>query len=178
MSHTEEKPSLKARHRHELAELLGIFIYLAVFFLVFAWYRNLLLAKVHLPLESYWTPLIEALIMAKVIMILQIVGVGRKLEDGPLVVPTLAKTFLFGIGVFIFAALEAGVRGLIHHEGFGGGIRAVLGEGSDELLSRALVKCCALVPYFAFSEAGRVLGEGRLRGMFFKRGPSARGARP
>jgi hypothetical protein len=42
----------------------------------------------------------------------------------------------------------------------------IMSAGRDELLARTLVLLVAFVPFFAFGEIGRVLGEGRLSQLF------------
>ena len=43
------------------------------------------------------------------------------------------------------------------------------GRGPNELLANVLVMFVAFIPFFAFKELGRVLGEGRVWELFFRR---------
>jgi hypothetical protein len=72
-------------------------IYLALVFAAFTHYRRLILADVGLVYTNYGVALIEALILAKVIMIGDVLRLGRMLENKPLILPTLIKTVVFTI---------------------------------------------------------------------------------
>jgi hypothetical protein len=41
--------------------------------------------------------------------------------------------------------------------------------GKDELLARCMIMFVAFIPFFAFEELERVLGEGKLSKLFFRR---------
>ena len=56
--------------------------------MAFLWYRRLILAEYHVSYTHYWFPLIEAAVLAKVIMVGDILGLGRGLEHKPLILPT------------------------------------------------------------------------------------------
>ena len=86
-------------------------IYLALVFAAFTHYRRLILADVGLVYTNYGVALIEALIFAKVIMIGDVLRLGRMLENKPLILPTLIKTVLFTIFVGLFTLLEHAVQG-------------------------------------------------------------------
>lgn len=159
---------LKARIVEEITSYLITFAYLAVFFAVFAWHRRLILEEQQVPITDYWVPIIEAAVLAKVILIVDLLRVSRQFEMKPLIVPTLYKSALFGVAIAIFLVLEQTVRGLFQHHGLMGGINAIFGEGRYEVLSRCLVKFFALIPFFAFREIGRAMGPGSLTAMFLK----------
>lgn len=173
MNDVEMKPGgWKAKVTHEMVEYLTNFVYLACFFAAFAWYRRLILAARGDPILDYGVPIIEAAVLAKVIMILGMLRLGRRLEDKPLIVPTLYKTLVFSLWIAVFGILEHMIRGLIHGRGLTGGIVELATNGRDELLARCLMKFLALIPFFAFREVGRVLGEGKLRSLFWRSGAS------
>ena len=86
---------------------------------------------------------------------------GRGHEDKPLIISVLWKAFLFGLLVAAFHILEESVKRLAFHERISMRI--------DEMLIRNLVVFCFLIPFFAFWELQRVLGEGWLFDLFFRR---------
>ena len=53
------------------------FIYLAAFFGILAWYRRLILAEYDIPYLQYGVALLEAFILAKIIMVADWVGLGQ-----------------------------------------------------------------------------------------------------
>ena len=172
MNDVHTKPARwKQKIVHELIEYWINFAYLAFFLVAFTWYRRLILAEYHVQYTNYWFPLIEAAILAKVIMVGDILGLGRGLEHKPLILPTLSRTVVFSVWVGLFSLLEATVRGLLHRKGLLGGFEEIASRGWDEWLAGCLVTFVAFIPFFAFKELERVMGEGTLRALFWRQVP-------
>ncbi len=169
---TKEKAAWKHRLAHEMLKYWGNFLYLAFFFGAFTWYRRLILAEYRISYLHYSVAIFEALIMAKVILVGDALRLGRKFEDRPLILPALHKAVVFSLFVGLFAVLEHTIEGLLHGKGIAAGIHEILHEGKDELLARCLLTFFAFIPFFAFKEIGRVMGEGKLLQMFFRRAVS------
>ncbi len=179
MDHADEKRTgWKPRVTREITEYGINVIYLGLVFAAFTWYRRLILAEYHITYLHYGISVVEALILAKVIMLGDILGLGRRLENKPLIFPVLYQSLLFGLWMLVFGVLEHTLVGLLHGEGLTGGMRHVAGEGGDELLARALVIFVAFIPFFALREMERVQGKGTLRTMFFRRSPPAASSPP
>ena len=69
----------KSKAIHEMTEYYIIFMYLAVFFGLFTWYRRLILAEYQISYLHYGVGVIKALVLAKVIMIGRALRLGRQL---------------------------------------------------------------------------------------------------
>lgn len=163
------KTRWKEKLRHEVIAYWTNFVYLTCFFGAFAWYRRLILAEYHIHYLHYGIALIEAFVLAKVILVLDSLRLGRRHEDKPLIFSTLYKALLFTLCVEIFRLVESIIRSLIRGEGVAGGWAEYAGQGMDGLLAGCLITFCAFIPYFAFNELGRLLGEGRIWKLFFHR---------
>jgi len=144
-------------------------IYLTLVFAAFTQYRRFVLAAYDITYTNYWISIIEALILAKVIMIGNVFHLGRGLEHKPLIYPTIFKTAVFSLFVGAFTILEYTVKGLWEGKGVTAGIADLLAKGRHELLSGCIVILVALLPFFAIKELGRVLGEDTIRALFFRR---------
>jgi hypothetical protein len=164
----KKKGNWKEKLLHELTEYWLNVIYLTLVFAAFTQYRRFLLAAHDITYTNYWFALIEALILAKVIMIGDAVRLGRGLEQKPLMVPTLYKTVIFTLFVGAFTVLEHAIKGLWTGMGFMGGVAEFLGKG-HELLANCLVVFAAFIPFFAVKELQRVFGKDELRALFFRR---------
>ena len=160
---------LKERAIEELKLFWIIALYLWVFLGSFTVYRRLVIAETGAVYLHYGIALIEALIIAKVILIGKMFGISRRFEDKPLIVPVLYKSVLFGGLVLLFGVVEHLVEGWFHREGLLGGLRGIGDLGAYELGARVLMLIVAFVPFFAFPEIGRVLGARKLAAMFFSR---------
>jgi hypothetical protein len=118
---------------------------------------------------NYGIAVIEAAVLAKVIMIGGVFRLGRGLEKKPLLFSTLYKTVIFSLFVAIFKLIEHMIMGLWKGKGLTQGLADFFGRGSHELLANVLVMFVAFIPFFAFKELGRVLGEGSVWELFFRR---------
>ena len=169
MNNTETKQGdLKKKIVHEIVEYLLNVCYLAIVFAAFTQYRRLLLDAHDIIYTHYGVAVIEALILAKVIMIGEVVRLGRGLEQKPLIYPTLYKTVVFTLFVAVFTLIEHGVKGLWKGEGFTSGIVDFFGKGSNEILANSLIVFVAFIPFFAIKELGRVVGQDKIRSLFFR----------
>jgi len=154
---------------HEVSEYWMNVCYLALVFATFTQYRRLILASHDITYTNYWVAVIEALILAKVIMIGSVFRLGRGLEGKPLIYPTLYKTVVFTLFVGLFALGEHAVKVLWQGEGLTAGLAHFFGRGPHELLANSLVVFVAFVPYFGVKELGRILGEDKIRALFFRK---------
>ena len=166
---TLKQTSLKEKAIEELKVFWIITLYLAVFLGSFTAYRRLILQEFGVAYLHYGFALIQALIIAKVIMIGQAVGLGGRFERGPLILSVIYKSVLFGVLVFLFGNLERFIEGLIHKEDWGSILRHLTELGMYEELARAIILLVAFVPFFAFWEIGRVIGFHKLSALFFSR---------
>ena len=163
------KEPLKKRIVHEVVEYWINVAYLGLVFAAFTQYRRLVLAAYDITYTNYWVALIEALILAKVIMIGDVIRLGRGLEDKPLIYSTLYKTAVFVLFVGVFTVIEHVIRGLLKGTGLTGGFVELLGKGSDELLANSLIVFVAFIPFFGVKELGRVLGQDKIRALLSRR---------
>ena len=167
------KRGLKHVVWNAFVEYLAVLAYFAPLFSVFAWHRRLILAQQGVPVSDYWVPLVEAAVLAKVVIVVDMLRLAHRLESKPLIFPTLYKTFVFSVAILGFGVLEHLVRGLLHHEGIRGDLDDLTSGGTYELLARCMVKLVALVPFFAFREVARIMGRGKLAAAFLRHSPSA-----
>ena len=166
----ENKGNLKKKLLHEVKVYWVYVGYLTLVFGAFTQYRRLILADVGITYTEYGVALIEAFIFAKVIMIGDVLRLGRGLERKPLIFPTLLKTAIFTLFVGLFVFIEHAVKGLVKGKGAVEGVMAFLGKGSYEVLAGGLVIFAAFIPFFALREVSRELGgEGKLLALFFMR---------
>ncbi len=169
-SSDKKKGKLKQKIFHEMAEYWINVVYLTLVFASFTQYRRLVLAAHDILYTNYWVAVIEALVLAKVVMIGDVLHLGRRLEQKPLIFPTLLKTVVFSVFVGIFTIIEHMIKGLWKGMGLTGGLTDFLGKGEHELLAGCLIVFVAFIPFFAFRELGRALGEeGKIWRLFFRK---------
>ena len=164
---TSSHKDLKAKVLHELKLFWIIALYLLLLMGSFDIYRRLILAEYGVAYWSYGFKAVEALVVAKVILLGEAMGLGRRYERRPLIISVMAKSVVFAIFIVLFSILEHIVEALFHKAGWSEAVHSVVARGTDEMAARVLVLVVALVPFFAFLELSRVLGPGRLSALFF-----------
>jgi hypothetical protein len=157
--------SLKQKAAHESKEIAIVFLYLAILFCAMATYSMLLLEEFHISYFTYGAALLNAFVITKIILIGEAAHLGKNQEVKPLLYSSVYKAFLFGLLVFAIHILEELIKRLVHGKDIVGALHEVR---LDDLLARSLVIFCAFIPFFAFRELGRVLGQDKLRALFLQ----------
>jgi hypothetical protein len=166
-----KKASLKQKATHELREFAVIALYLAFFFCAIATYSMLLLSQFRVSYFTYGTALINALVIAKVILIGEYAHLGKKHESKPLFQSALYKAFLFSLLVFAFHVVEEAIKRRWHGENL---LTTYHEIRINELLARSVIVFCTFLPLFAFRELRRVLGEDKFWSLFLRTGATAK----
>jgi hypothetical protein len=170
-----QKASFKQRATHEIKEFVRIFLYLAFFFSALSTYSMLLLNKFNVSYFTYGSALINALVIAKIILIGECAHLGKKHETKPLLHAAVYKAFLFTLLVFGFHVVEDVIGLLLHRENMAKALHHIR---FDDLVGRSLVTFCTFITLFAFRELQRVLGEDTFRALFFRTGANAKSELP
>jgi hypothetical protein len=167
MSKDPAAPGFKQKAARELKDFAVVALYLAFFFCTLVTYTMLLLKKYDISYLNYGFAIINALVIAKVILIGEMVHFGTGAEARPLYQSVVYKAFVFSLLVLAFHFLEEFIKRLIHHKPFG----AVWNDiHFDDLIGKTLVVFCTFIPLFAFRELRRVLGDEKLHTLLFKSG--------
>lgn len=160
--------SWKERFKHGFIEYIINFIYLTFVFAAFSWYKRLILAVHEIEYVNYGVALLEALVLAKIIMIGDALRLGKGFEERPLIMPTLYRTLIFGIWIAAFKIVEFFVRKMIHGTAPVGAYRELGIANIYEMLARCLMMITAVMSFFAVKVLAGTMGEGRLFKMFFQ----------
>ena len=160
------RPTLRQRARRELKELLIITFYLWVVFSLFVVYKSVILAEEHIPFAYHGFAIINALALAKIMLIARHLHLGDQFNEAPLLYPTFLKSALFAVVLACFKILEDAGLGFYHGKSFHQSVADLGGGSLKALVTLTALLFVVLIPFFAFSELQRVLGEGRLGQLF------------
>jgi hypothetical protein len=166
------KASLKTRLYDELRRFLMIFAYLWLVFLVFLVHEWIVLADHHIGFRFYGLAAINALVLSKIMLIAEELGFAERFENGPLIVPIVYKSVLFSLLLVTAYILEEIVFGQFRGKGVAESFPTLGGGGMAGTLCVTALLCIALVPFFAFREIARTVGEAEFRTLML--GPSKR----
>ena len=183
---TDAKPGLKAKALHEFRRFATMFAYLWVMFFLLQLHQYVILAQRHIPFEQYGVGLINALVLAKVMLVADDLRLGewRGRRRRPLIYPVLLRSTLFAVVFIVFDIIEKMVVGVLHGKAVADSVETFGGGGILGAILVAIIVAIALIPFFGFVELSRLMDPGELAQIFFLRGArsgeaiSASGAPP
>jgi hypothetical protein len=158
------KASLKQKAAREFKKVAVMSLYLACFFCTVATYNMLLLNDFQSARFRYSFSLVNALVIAKVIILGEQAHVGKRYEGKPLFVSAIYKAFLFAMLALAFHGVEELIRARLHSENV---VSALRETRIDQLLVHTLIVFFAFIFLFAFLELRRRLGEDNFRALVY-----------
>ncbi|MGA7371734.1 MAG: hypothetical protein WBW37_03755 [Methyloceanibacter sp.] len=156
-------PSLKAKLYDELRRLLMIFAYLWLVFFVFLVHEWIVLADNHIGFRFYGLAAINALVLSKIMLIAEGLRFGERFDDKPLIIPIAYKAVLFSVLLVAAYILEEIALGWFHGKSVAESFPQIGGGGVVGTLCVTGLLCIALLPFFAFREIARAIGETEFR---------------
>jgi len=171
-----EEPDTK-KHRRSLKEialdetkkLFVMFVYLLLLFSLLVIYEWIILAKHQISYRPYGFAIINALVLAKVMLIAEDLNLGgRFFKNRPLIYPVLFKSMVFASVLICFHIVEHVIVGVWDGRTITQSIPGFGGGGLKGIVAVTMIMFVALIPFFAFKEIGRVIGEGELYSLMFK----------
>jgi hypothetical protein len=153
-----------------LSELEEFAILTAYLWLVFASVVFVRVAALHaygIGAAFWGVAIVKALVLAKFLMIGDLMGVGERFHGRPLIYPVLWKACSF-LGLLVaLTIVEEVIVGLVHHRTADQAIGDLVGPHLEQSVATILAVFLALVPLFAFRVLSERLGQGVLARMFF-----------
>lgn len=164
---TTSRQELKRRAFLLFKESLIIVLYLWAVFGLLTLHKSMILAEHHIDFTYHGLALINALALAKVMLLARKLDLAAGINDAPLIYPTLLKSAFFTVVLGCFKILEDVAVGFYRHQSFRQS-NAELGGGTWQgMVTLALLIFVMLIPFVAFGELGRVMGESKLKKLFF-----------
>lgn len=160
--------TLKLKAYREFKEFLFIAGYLWLVFSLLILYKSLILNEEHISYFNRGIALINALVLAKFVLIAKALHLGDQADEAPLIYPTLLKSGVFSIMLAVCKILEDAAVGFYHGKTFSQSIADLGGGTLKGILTLAFLLFVMLIPFFAFGELRRILGEGQLTQLFFR----------
>ncbi|MGE0234010.1 hypothetical protein [Methylocystis sp.] len=162
----QAKKSVKEKVEEEAKAFLPVFLYVWFLLAVLGVHKSIVLSQAHI-VEHQGFAVVKALAFAKVLFVANKFGVWRVFDKMPLIVPILAKSFLYGVllidmDMFEQALLEHFWPSHVDHDG-------VDLDNLRTLISVALVTFSALIPFFGYREFAKLVGEKELQKVLFLR---------
>jgi hypothetical protein len=153
---------------HEIIVIARTATYFALVFIFMMVMKKLYLKDYDIEFTGISQALIGALIMSKVILLLQLISLGPWVQRQPPVVDVIIRTLMYSMGVLIVVVLEKVFE--VRHEvsGLGDGITHVLDHRDVyHAWATTLGASASIFFYNAFSVVQRLLGKNGTYKLFF-----------
>lgn len=160
-------PTFGQRAGHELKEFAILTAYLWVALAAIVFLKAGTLHSYGISSVFWGVAIVKALILAKFLMIGDLVKLGDSHAIEPLVWPTLRKAAAFTVLLVVLTVLEEVIVGLFHHATVDASLEELFGRRLEETLAGIVIMLLVLIPLFAFRELGAFLGKGQLPRIFF-----------
>lgn len=145
--------------KHELTALGLLMLYFGCWIAGLIFLKQLVLAEYHIPFSQLSLALIGALILAKVVLILEHVSLGEWVRTRPAWVDVVLRTVLYSFGVVVVLLLEKGLEGRREHGGFGAALSALYNSAdAHHVWANTICISAALLFYNALSVVRAQLG--------------------
>jgi hypothetical protein len=154
--------------KHEFLLVLPPTIFFLIAFTLILGTQRLILRQYGIPLMGFGGAVIGALIVGKVVLIVDAMPFVNRFPDKPLLYNTLWKTFIYFLAVILFRYLEHFIPLLMQHKDFIEANRHILDE--IVLPHFLLIHMWLLVLFFvycAMRELVGAIGRDRVLQMFF-----------
>jgi hypothetical protein len=159
----QHKKNLHEKIVDEIKKFVGLTIYLWVMFFLFSLHEFIVLYQYHISYEFWGLPLVNALVLAKVMLIADDLHLGERFKERPLIYPIVYKSIVFAVVFICFHIIEEYVIGVFKGKSIMESVASIGGGSLSGILAVAAIITLALSPFFAFRELGRVIGERELR---------------
>ena len=159
--------SIAQKLKHEIAAVLSLTLYFAGWLGVLVLIKYLLLAEYQVAYSDFSIALFGALVLAKVVLVLEHVPLGAWVAAQAAWIDVLLRTILYAFGVFVVLLIEKGIDGMHEYGGFGAALTTEWRQtDAHHILLTVICLSAALLSYNLLSVIRRRMGKGALIQMF------------
>jgi hypothetical protein len=153
--------------KHEIISVIELTTYFGCWLGVLVLFKYLLLTEYQVAFTGASVALVGALVLAKVVLILEHVSLGTWVRAQPAWVDVALRTLLYSFGVFIVVLLEKAFEGRHEYGNFGASLNEVIQHAeAPHIWLNTLCLSAALLSYNLLSVVRKRLGKGELLHMY------------
>ena len=168
--------SIAQKLKHEFAAVAWLTFYFGCWLGALVLLKYLLLTEYQIAFHHFSVALIGALVLAKVVLVLEHVSLGAWVRAQPAWVDVVLRTALYSFGVFIVLLLEKTFEGRHEHDSFSASLMAVFQQADAiHVWLNTICLSAALLSYNMLSVVRKRLGKGALLRMFLTPLPEGSG---
>jgi hypothetical protein len=164
----KQMSGLKRKILHSIIRFWFYALYLFVIFGMLALHEAVVSAKDHIDYHFYGFAIFNALVFGKVMLVADEFHFANWFKNEPLIYSIVCKSLSFTLLFLLFDVIEEVVVGTFKGKTIAESIPHIGGSPLG-LFYIMIIISVALIPFFAFREIGRVIGEQHLREILFTR---------
>lgn len=159
--------SMTQKLKHEIEAVITLTLYFGCWLGALVLLKYLILAEYQIAFHDLSVALIGALVLAKVVLVLEHVSLGAWVRAQPAWMDVLLRTALYAFGVFVLILLEKAFEGRHEYDSYGASLIAVFQHADViHVWLNTLCLSVALLSYNMLSVVRKNLGKGALLRMF------------
>lgn len=168
--------SLQEKLKDEIKAVALATLYFATWLGLLLLLKKLILAEYQIAFNGLYVALVGALVLAKVVLVLEHVSLGTWVKIRPALIEVVLRTALYTFGVFVVLVLERAFEGRHEYGSFGSSLMALYRHAEDHhVWATTICLSSALLGYNALSVVRRHVGEGGLIRLFLSPPPDEEG---
>src|SRR5579872_1922222 len=168
MNNHQENKLLRERAIEEIKRFFYYTVSLTILFSIFNFYQRVLLNDFSNSTIPYGFSFIQALILAKIIMVADVAKSGERFSRQPLIFPVIYKTITFCFLLLIFTVIEHLILGIYQGKTVVMIFQEFMTKHLHVALARMVIMFYVFLLFFSVLETSRILGENKLFNLFFK----------
>jgi hypothetical protein len=129
---------------------------------LFSLYRTIVLEEEHINYQAQGFAIVNALVLAKVMLIADDLKLGSRFKDRPLIYSVLFRAGAFTVVLICFHIIEEAILAWLHGKPLADSLAVFGSRDLKGILSVSAIMFVTLIPYFMFTEIGRVIGSDKL----------------
>lgn len=159
--------SIAQKIKHEIASVISLTFYFGCWLGALLLLKYLVLAEYQIAFYDFSIALVGALVLAKVVLVLEHISLGAWVRAQPAWVDVVLRAALYSFGVFVVLLLEKAFEGRHEYGGFGASLGAVFQHAdANHVWLTTMCLSAALLSYNMLSLIRKRLGKGALLRMF------------
>ena len=158
-----DRSRLIERAIDQARQLLWIFLYLWVLFGLFVLNERTILKQHQIDFAMHGWAIVNAFILAKVMLVVEDLRLARGLERRPLIYPIIFESLLLAVLFLMFHVIEHIITGMIGGNSWRASVPAIGGGGITGVICVAIILFVCMIPFFAFKHLSRAIGSQKVR---------------
>ena len=153
--------------QHEIKAVITLTLYFGCWLGALVLLKYLILAEYKIVINQFSVALVGALVLAKVVLVLEYIPLGPWVRARPAWVDVVLRTTMYAFGVFVVLLIENAFEARHDYDSFGASIIAIFEqEDGKHVLLNTICLSAALLSYHMLSVVRKRLGKGALLRMF------------